>query len=84
VPGLTPRSARRRHLAGSKAASRSAITRDGQRLATLEDLQFFARSEAPELQPGTASPEVANAEIIAGAWALAELAEHRGGADEDR
>ena len=78
-----------RHLAGSKAGKPILhIARDGQRLATLEDaLQFFA----PEVKrlsfpawDGVPYDRVApNAEIIARrVGTLAELAEHRGGADE--
>ena len=64
------------------------IARDGQRLATLEDaLQFFApdvkRLSFPAWDGVPYDRVAPNAEIIARRVAtLAELAEHRGGADE--
>src|SRR5262245_2909449 len=78
-----------RHLAGRKGSKPIVhIAREGQRLAALEDaLQFFA----PEVKllgfpawDGVPYDRVApNAEIVARRVAtLAELAEHRGGADK--
>jgi transcription-repair coupling factor (superfamily II helicase) len=78
-----------RHLAGGKAGKPILhIARDGQRLATLEDaLQFFApdvkRLSFPAWDGVPYDRVAPNAEIIARRVAtLAELAEHRGGADE--
>ena len=78
-----------RHLAGSKACRPILhIARDGQRLATFKDaLQFFApdvkRLSFPAWDGVPYDRAAPNAEIIARRVAtLAELAEHRGGADE--
>ena len=78
-----------RHLAGSKACRPILhIARDGQRLATFKDaLQFFApdvkRLSFPAWDGVPYDRVAPNAEIIARRVAtLAELAEHRGGADE--
>ena len=78
-----------RHLAGGKPGKPILhIARDGQRLATLEDALAFFAPEVKRLSfpawDGVPYDRVApNAEIIARRVAtLAELAEHRGGADE--